>query len=45
MASYTRATPLSATPEKSVPFGKYSLTSPLVISFVPRSQGCRGSAK
>ncbi len=30
---------------RSVPFGKYCCSSPLVFSFVPRCQGLRGSQK
>ena len=31
--------------ERSVPFGKYWRSSPLVFSLVPRCHGLRGSAK
>lgn len=45
MASYTLSTSLSESPEKSVPFGKYPRSSPLVFSLVSLCQGRCGSAK
>ena len=43
--SWASLTSASVTSEKSVPFGKYWRSSPLVFSLVPLCQGLLGSQK